>query len=348
MNGKKQVHKTNKEMLNVLKGQKNNYTPIWLMRQAGRYLPEYRNLRAKAKNFLNLCLTPQWASEITLQPINRYGFDAAILFADILLVPMALGIKLEFLEGEGPVLEDISNEQQIDGLFFDNEKVTPVYEAISLIKNKLPSHTAFIGFCGAPWTVACYMIDGRGKTGFLKAKSWAKEQPELLDKLIFKLIEASEIYLSQQIEAGVEILQIFDSWSGLLEGNDFIRWVVKPTHELVKRMKDKYPHISIIGFPREAGSNYQIYLEQTGVDAVSIDQSVDLETTGRQLQKMKPLQGNLDPDLLVKGGKDMLKAAEKIITTLGPRHIFNLGHGVVPQTPPENVAELVNFVQGYK
>ncbi len=321
--------------------------PIWLMRQAGRYLPEYRNLRAKAKDFLNLCLTPEWAAEITLQPIDRFGFDAAILFADILLVPMALGQKLEFKEGEGPVLHPVTNEKDIDALFYNNEKVLPVYEAIVRIKDRLPAHTAFIGFCGSPWTVACYMIDGRGKTGFTQALLWAKQKPQLLEKLINRLIDASEIYLSEQVSAGVEVLQLFDSWSGLLSGDDFNRWVVRPTQELVKRLKAKFPHIPIIGFPREAGAGYVDYLTHTGVDAVGIDQGVNLDTA-KQWQKIKPLQGNLDPEILVRGGKEMLLAVEKIITTLGPRHIFNLGHGVVPQTPPEHVAELVKFVREFK
>lgn len=342
------MYKTEKPFLNVLAGKKPDHMPIWLMRQAGRYLPEYRDLRSKAKNFLNLCLTPEWACEITLQPIKRFEFDAAILFADILLVPMALGLDLSFQEGEGPVLEQVSDEIKLSKLKFDNEKVLPVYDAISRIKLKLPPQTAFIGFCGAPWTVACYMIEGRGKTGFPKAKAWVKEQSKLLQKLIETLIDASEIYLGQQIDAGVEVIQIFDSWSGLLVGEDFQRWVIEPTRELVRRMKTKYPHIPIIGFPREAGRHYKDYLTQTGVDAMSLDPSVDVQRAKVELQTLKPLQGNLDPELLVKGGHDMFIAAEKIMTTLGPNHIFNLGHGVVPQTPPENVADLVKFVHAFQ
>lgn len=347
MNGKKQVSKNDKEILKIFEGSKNDYVPIWLMRQAGRYLPEYRKLRAKAENFLNLCLTPEWASEITLQPIMRYGMDAAILFADILLVPMALGVNLQFREKEGPVLEAVCSEKDIDRLSYESGKVLPVYETIARVKEKLSSRTAFIGFCGAPWTVACYMIDGRGGTGFPVMKSWTKEKPFLVDKLIAILAEASFSYLCGQVDAGVEVLQIFDSWSGLLEGDDFIRWIIKPTQKLVERLKAKYPSIPIIGFPREAGSFYYDYARQSGVDAVSLDQTFDIGKA-KQLQSIKILQGNLDPDLVVKGGKDMLKAAEKIILELGPRHIFNLGHGVVPQTPLENVAELVKFVQGFK
>lgn len=342
------MYKTENTLLDVLSDKTPKHMPIWLMRQAGRYLPEYRELRVKAENFLNLCLTPEWATEITLQPIRRFGLDAAILFADILLVPMALGQKLSFNEGEGPVLEAIIEEQQLLKLKFDNQKVLPVYETISRIKQKISPQTAFIGFCGAPWTVACYMIDGRGKTGFPRTKEWVKERQDLLGKLISILVDASEVYLSEQIHSGVDVLQIFDSWGGLLTGQDFTRWVIEPTRELVQRIKTKYPHIPIIGFPREAGINYENYVKQTGVDAMSIDQSVDIHEAKKHLQIIKPLQGNLDPDILVRGGKEMLLAAEKIITTLGPRHIFNLGHGVVPQTPPEHVAELVKFVQGFR
>lgn len=323
--------------------------PIWLMRQAGRYLPEYRSLRANAKNFLNLCLTPAWATEITLQPIRRFGFDAAILFADILLVPMALGAGLEFREGEGPVLETMTNETDLLRLKYNNNKVLQVYETVHAVKEQLPKTTTLIGFCGAPWTVACYMIDGSSKDDFAKAKNWVVEKPQELQKLISILVEASEIYLSQQIEAGAEALQIFDSWGGLLSGSDFNRWVIEPTRNLVGRIKKKYPHVPIIGFPREASKEgYRDYVSQTGVDALSLDTKMDPAYAQTHLQGIKPLQGNLDPQLLVKGGAEMLKAAEKIMTTLGPKHIFNLGHGVVPETPPEHVAELVKFVQGFR
>jgi len=336
-----------KPILDVLSGKTPDRVPLWLMRQAGRYLPEYRNLRARAGNFLDLCLTPKWASEITLQPIKRFDFDAAILFADILLIPFALGQKLQFREGEGPVLEKLEDEKSLAKLQFDQKKLQPVFETIEDVKNSLPSATALIGFCGGLWTVAAYMIDGTSRQNFSQAKLWAAEKPDLLDKLIGILLDASENYLCRQIEAGAEIIQIFESWAGLLTGDKFDRWVIKPTRELVARVKRKYPHIPIIGFPRSAGDHYRSYAENTGIDAVSIDQQVTLDYA-KELQKIKPLQGNLDPVLLVKGGEDMRQATLAILDKLGPRHIFNLGHGVVPETPPDHVADLVKIVRGYK
>jgi len=339
------VNKIRKPILDVLRGQTPEHIPIWLMRQAGRYLPEYREIRSKSKNFLNMCLTPELATEITLQPIRRFGMDAAILFADILLIPMALGLNLEFREGEGPVLQPVGN---LDLLSYDETKVLPVFETVRRVKSALDDKTALIGFCGAPWTVACYMIDGNSRNDFAEAKEWMREQPEKLDKLIERLIDASEKYLGAQIEAGAEVLQIFDSWAGLVSGVDFARFVIEPTRELMRRMKKKYPHIPIIGFPRLAGDGYAPYIRQTGVDAMSIDPFVDMVVAKRDWQSVKPLQGNLDPEILVKGGAEMKNALEKMLTVFGPLHIANLGHGVVPQTPLENVGEMVSFVQRFK
>jgi uroporphyrinogen decarboxylase len=322
--------------------------PIWLMRQAGRYLPEYKKLRSKAGSFLDLCLTPKWAGEVTLQPIQRYGFDAAILFADILLIPYALGLSLEFREREGPILQTVDGEKDIARLKYDGSKLLPVYETLGIVKNKLSHETALIGFCGAPWTVACYMIDGNSKTDFAKAKTWVEKNPESLMRLINVLIDASETYLSSQVDAGAEILQIFDSWAGLLKSQDFRRFIIEPTQKLVGRLKKKYPHIPIIGFPREAGEGYHAYIRETGIDAVSIDQHVDLDYAKSELQSVKPLQGNLDPELLIKGGPDMRGALAAILTKLGPTHIVNLGHGILPQTPLEHVAEMVKFVREFK
>ena len=347
MIGRKQVSKTGKPILDVLSGGKPERRPVWLMRQAGRYLPEYRDLRSKAENFLNLCLTPEWATEITLQPIRRFDFDAAILFADILLIPYALGQRLEFKEGEGPVLEPIEAGSFLSQLKFDSLKLAPVYETLSRVKTGLPEKTALIGFCGSPWTVACYMIDGNSRNGFAKARQWAKEKPEDLQRLIDVLISASEIYLSQQIKAGAEVIQLFDSWAGLLADNDFKRWVIEPTAKLVRRLKERHPEIPIIGFPREAGAGYAAYVRETGVDALSIDQHVDTDMAKRDLQSVKPLQGNLDPALLVQGGAEMRNGLEAILKKFGPTHVVNLGHGVVPQTPPEHVAELVKFVREF-
>jgi uroporphyrinogen decarboxylase len=340
--------KIEKPILNVLAGLEADHVPLWLMRQAGRYLPEYRTLRHQAKNFLDLCLTPELATEITLQPIRRFPLDAAILFADILLIPYALGQKLEFREGEGPVLEPLRDKKSIDKLHFDTKKYAPILETIDMVKKKLPAETALIGFCGAPFTVAAYMIDGTGKTGFHQARLWARDMPELLDRLIALLIEASEKYLSDQIDAGAEIIQLFESWAGLLSGAKFDRWVIEPTKELVSRLKRTYPHIPIIGFPRQAGDKYLDYASQTNVDALSIDQKVSLKFARETLQPKKLLQGNLDPLLLVKGGQEMKAGIEAILTSLGPQHLFNLGHGVMPETPPEHVAELAALVRAHK
>jgi uroporphyrinogen decarboxylase len=342
--GRRPVGKTRKPMLDVLQGEIPESRPVWLMRQAGRYLPEYRALRAKSKDFLAMCLTPELAVEISLQPIRRFNFDAAIIFADILLVPMALGLTLEFKEGEGPVLQTITDTASLDRLAYDEKKLLPVFETVRGVKAALPEKTALIGFCGAPWTVACYMIDGNSKNDFAAAQKMARMQPEILQKLIGILIDASEKYLAAQIEAGAEVLQIFDSWAGLLTGDDFVKFVIEPTRELVARLKKNYPHIPIIGFPREAGAGYGAYVQKTGVDAMSIDHAVTLDDA-REWQKTKPLQGNLDPALLVAGGAVMKKALEAIMQKLGPKHIVNLGHGVVPETPPEHVAELMRIVK---
>ncbi len=341
------MHNIRKPILDVLRGDVPEHMPVWLMRQAGRFLPEYREIRSKSKNFLKMCLTPDLATEITLQPIRRFDMDAAILFADILLVPMALGLSLDFREGEGPVLQKVDDEESLSALSYDPQKVSATFETVRRVKTALPEKTTLIGFCGAPWTVACYMIDGNSRNDFVLAKSWVREKPQILQKLIDILIDASEKYLAAQIEAGAEVVQIFDSWAGLLSGADFARYVIAPTCELVARLKKNYPHIPIIGFPREARDGYLPYIRQTSVDAMSIDPSVNLDFAKRELQKIKPLQGNLDPTLVVKGGIEMIDAIENILEKLGPMHIANLGHGVVPETPVEHVAALVRFVKEY-
>jgi len=295
-----------------------------------------------------MCLTPDLATEVTLQPIRRFDMDGAILFADILLVPLALGQHLEFREGEGPVLDKLKDISFLNRLSYDPDRVSAVFETVRRVRGALPDKTTLIGFCGAPWTVACYMVDGNSKQDFTLIKSWVKNQPDNLDKLIRVLIDASEKYLSAQIEAGAECLQIFDSWAGLLSGAGFTRFVVEPTRDLVMRMKKNYPEIPIIGFPREAKDGYAPYIRQTGIDAMSIDPFVDLDFAKNQLQSVKPLQGNLDPEILVRGGEEMKQALTKIMRLFGPKHIVNLGHGVVPQTPPENVAEMVAFVREFR
>jgi uroporphyrinogen decarboxylase len=341
------VRKIEKPILTVLQGKVPEHRPVWLMRQAGRYLPEYREIRAKSKNFLNMCLTPELATQITLQPIRRFNMDAAILFADILLIPYALGVGLEFREGEGPVLDRLDHENGLAKLKYNSDMLMPVYETVRRVARELPATTTLIGFCGAPWTVACYMIDGNSKKDFAEAKIWLQKYPEKLDELMDILVEASFIYLSEQIKAGAEVLQIFDSWAGLISGDEFKRFVIKPTHKLVQKLKTHYPHIPLIGFPREAKDDYKTYIRDTGVDAMSIDQGVDINWAKRELQGIKPLQGNLSPDLLVVGGDAMMNQLQHIMQTMGPKHIINLGHGVVPQTPPEYVKMMVDYVHQY-
>ncbi|MDD3288502.1 MAG: uroporphyrinogen decarboxylase [Alphaproteobacteria bacterium] len=343
------MYKIKKPFIQTLVGHITVESPIWLMRQAGRYLPEYRLLRNQAGSFLGLCLNSKLSSEVTLQPIRRFGFDAAIIFADILLVPYALGQKLEFLEGEGPVLEPVDNEKSLSLFKADMERVGSVFEAIGIVKEKLPASVAQIGFCGGLWSVACYMIEGQGKRGFKKALNVEQYQPEFLEQLIRILHDATFEYVCRQIEAGAEVIQIFDSWAGLLKEEKFRRWVIEPTKNLVRAIEEKYPEIPIIGFPNNATpADYRAYVNETGVDALSIDQHIPLNFARTELQIVKPLQGNLDPELLLIGGSRMKEAVENIINKLGSNHVFNLGHGVLPDTPPENVAALVKMVRDFR
>jgi uroporphyrinogen decarboxylase len=338
-------------LLQVLQGRTINPPPLWLMRQAGRYLAEYRELRAKAASFLDLCYTPKHATEVTLQPIRRFGLDAAILFSDILVVPDALGQKVAFKEGEGPVLDAFDSEAGLAKLsrqgFLDH--LSPVFEAIDLIRGALAPETALIGFCGAPWTVATYMVGGRGSSDQAAARGWAYRDRKGFSKLIDLLVEVSAEYLSAQIEAGVQAVQIFDSWAGNLPEGEFRRWSMAPAKAIVEHVKAAHPDVPIIGFPRGAGPLYRDYIRETGVDAVSCDTSLPVSFIRDELQPHATVQGNLDPLALVAGGPVMEEAVAEILEMLakGP-FIFNLGHGIVPQTPPEHVARLVELVRGGK
>lgn len=337
---------TDKRLLDVLAGKPTAQMPIWLMRQAGRYLPEYRAVRAQANGFLDLCLTPTLATEVTLQPIRRFGFDAAILFADILLVPHGLGQRLDFQEGEGPVLEPLRDGKALAALRWQPARVAAVYETVARLKTALPPEVALIGFAGAPWTVACYMIEGRGKTGFPHALRGAAQEPELLRQVLRLLHDATLDYLGQQIAAGAEAVQLFDSWAGLLDDAQFAAYVIAPTKALVAALKARFPHIPVIGFPRGvSAANYRRYAQETGIDGLSLDQSVPLDFARAELRGLCALQGNLDPEILVQGGEAMKTAIRTIRDSLGPRHIFNLGHGILPQTPPEHVAQLVAWAR---
>lgn len=335
-------------LLAALGGRPISPPPIWLMRQAGRYLPEYRDLRAKAGSFLKLCYDPDLASEVTLQPVRRFDFDAAILFADILIVPHALGQDVGFAEGEGPRLDAVTTRRALDRLSLTatEEKFATICETVTRVRRELSPEKALIGFCGAPWTVATYMIAGRGTPDQAPARSLAYHEPELVADLIDLLVETSIRYLSNQIEAGADVVQLFDSWAGSLPDDQFAKWVIEPTARIVHQLQVKHPGVPVIGFPRGAGPLSVRYIEQTGIDAIGCDTSLPLDTMRDDLAPRAVVQGNLDPLLLLAGGEAMLRRVDQILTHLdGTAHIFNLGHGIVPQTPPEHVAQLVDHIR---
>ena len=336
-------------LLRALSGQALPTPPIWLMRQAGRYLPEYRATRATAGGFLDLCRSPDLATEVTLQPIRRYGFDAAILFSDILIVPDALGQKVSFTEGEGPKLTPLRDCQDFATLGIGNgfrDSVAPIYQTVRQLRQALAPEVTLIGFAGSPWTVATYMVEGGGSKEFLAVKQMAFGDPGLFQSMIDLLVEASFDYLVGQVDQGAQVLQLFDSWAGALPEGEFERWVVEPTRKLVARLKAARPDIKIIGFPRGAGVLAELYAEQTGVDGLSLDSSQRLAWAVERLSPKVTLQGNLDPVLLLTGGAAMRRAVDHILeTTKGVPFIFNLGHGILQQTPPEHVGELVALVR---
>ncbi len=333
-----------KPLLRALSGQSVSPPPWWLMRQAGRYLPEYRSLRKKAGSFLDLCYTPELAAEATLQPVRRFGMDAAILFSDILVVPAGLGRAVSFRDGDGPSLEPLGKASEL-GESFDQARLEPVYAALRLVKSQLSDRTALIGFAGGPWTLACYVIAGRGGD-FAAAKTWCRENAAGLDRVTSVLAAAVTAHLGAQIEAGAETVQIFDSWAGLLDGEEFRRWVIEPTKRIVGQLKRRYPQTPVIGFPRNAGALYGAYFAETGVDAVSLDGGVSLDQA-RALQSRGAVQGNLDPALLAAGGQAMEKAVRDILEALDSKpFVFNLGHGILPETPVENVTRLGELLRG--
>jgi uroporphyrinogen decarboxylase len=337
-----------KPLLRALAGEALPRPPIWLMRQAGRYLPEYRALRADAKNFIDFCLNPELATEVTLQPVRRFGMDGAILFADILLVPHALGQTVAFVENEGPRLEPIRNKAAMAKLSDArlNEILAPVMETIKGVRKALPSDVALIGFAGAPWTVATYMIEGRGGTDFENIRSMAWSEPRLFAGIMDCLVDATTTYLIAQADAGAEVLQLFDSWAGSVPAPLFESAVIAPTARIVKTVKAHAPHVPIIGFPRAAGSHLERYAAQTGVDAVGVDHMTDLVSASRATGRT--VQGNLDPILLLNGGAAMEREVDRLLSAMKDKpFIFNLGHGVLQPTPPDHVARLVELVKNY-
>lgn len=337
-----------KPFLRVLAGETLERPPVWLMRQAGRYLPEYRQIRSQANGFLDMCYTPEWAAEVTLQPIRRYGFDAAILFSDILVVPDALGQEVTFVEGEGPKLDPITDSGGLSALSTNwiRQRLEPVFETIDRVKPALPGEVAFIGFAGAPWTVATYMVEGKGSRDYAKVKEWAYRDPAGFGRLMDLLVVGTSDYLIAQIDAGVEAIQLFDTWASVLPEEKFDDLVIEPTRRIVEAVRAVHPDIPIIGFPRGAGPSYPKYLERTGVTALGLDTTVPVEWAAKTLQPLAPVQGNLDPHHLLFGGDGLKQSAERIVQGLsnGP-HIFNLGHGIIKETPPEHVSELLSYIR---
>jgi uroporphyrinogen decarboxylase len=345
------MHTKDKLFFRALEGEKLIRPPFWLMRQAGRYLPEYRELRKKSKNFLNFCYSPDLAVEATLQPLRRYNFDAAILFSDILVVPDALGQKVEFREGEGPVLEPVRSVDSLKVLSLDgfHEHLEPVYKTVRRLSSEIPEQTTLIGFAGAPWTVATYMVEGKGSKDYSRARTWAYADPEGFNKLINLLIEATSTYLINQVENGAEVIQLFDTWAGILSESQFQRWVIRPTAEIVNKLKTAYPDVPVIGFPRGAGVLYQNFVKETGVDAISIDNSVPISWAAKNLQPLCTVQGNLDNMALIAGGSSMETEILAMLDGFSKgSYIFNLGHGILPETPPENVERMAALIQEWK
>ena len=319
------------------------------MRQAGRYLPEYRAIREESESFLNLCFNPKSAAEVTLQPIRRFGFDAAILFSDILVVPHALGQRVTFEAGEGPRLDALDGPESLNQLHpnIDHQVLAPVYETIGLVKAQLPADTALLGFCGAPWTVATYMVAGFGTGEQIPARLFAYRYSDAFKKLIDVLIEASAAYLIRQFEAGVDAVQIFDTWAGVLPPDEFGTWCVEPCAKIVAAVRNKIPSAKIIGFPRGAATKLERYVEKIPVNAVGLDWMIELSFARDRIQTRCPVQGNLDPVVLLAGGKALDRAIAMILETLAPGpFIFNLGHGILPETPIAHVERLIARVRG--
>ncbi len=339
-----------KTLLRALAGEKLETPPVWMMRQAGRYLPEYRATRAQAGDFLSLCYNPDLAAEVTLQPIRRYGFDAAILFADILLVPQALGADLWFVTGEGPRLSTITDQagfNALKGVDDIHETLSPIYETVKILSRELPQETTLIGFAGAPWTVATYMIAGRGTKDQGPAHALKDENRPVFEALLDRITAATIEYLAAQIDAGAEVVKIFDSWAGSLKGDDFTKYALEPAKQIIAALKARYPHIPVIAFPREAGDGYIGFAKATGADCVAIDNSVDSDWAAANVQVDGCVQGNLAPHHMVTGGQDLIDETRRIVKAFknGP-HIFNLGHGITPDADPENVHVMLEAIRG--
>ena len=338
-----------KTILRALQGEVLPTPPIWMMRQAGRYLPEYRATRAQAGDFLKLCYNSELAAEVTLQPIRRYGFDAAILFADILLLPQALGADLWFTTGEGPRLSTITDMAGVTALKPTeaiHDTLNPIYETLRILKRELPAETTLIGFAGAPWTVATYMIAGKGSPDQAAAHALKNTDRAAFQALIDRITEGTIEYLSAQVDAGAEVIKLFDSWAGSLKGEDFTDFATKPAAQIIAALKSRHPGLPIIAFPREAGDNYIGFAAATGADCVAIDNSVTPEWAAEHVQSTGCVQGNMAPTHMVTGGADLDSATRRVVQAFkhGP-HIFNLGHGITPDANPDNVQRMIDVVR---
>ncbi len=337
------------KLLAALSGQTSAIPPVWLMRQAGRYLPEYRAVRAKVPGFLDLCFTPELAADVTLQPIRRFGFDAAILFSDILVVPHALGQTVTFSAGEGPLLAPTMDPREISrlGRQVDVNALAPVFATIELVRRQLAPEVALLGLCGAPWTVATYMVAGRGTPDQAPARLLAYRDPQAFAALIDILVEASSEYLARQLEAGVDAVQIFDTWAGVLAGEAFDRWCIDPVRRIVANLRRSRPGARIIWFPRGAGTSLPRYVDQVEVDAVGLDWMIDRSFARDQIQSRRAVQGNLDPLVLLAGGAALDRAVDDVLAAFAQKpFIFNLGHGILPETPIAHVEQMLARVRG--
>ena len=335
--------------MQVINGQTLETPPIWMMRQAGRYLPEYKETRKRAGEFLDLCYNPKLAVEVTMQPIRRFDFDAAILFSDILVIPDALGLDVRFEEGRGPIVETV-DENRIEKLDTGNvtSHLAPVLETVSRLHDELPKQTTLLGFCGAPWTVATYMIAGHGTPDQGPARQFSLHNPEAFQKLMDVLVEASAEYLIAQLKAGADAVQIFDSWASVLDEAQFNQWCLKPVKSLVNKVRSEIPDAKIIGFPKGVGAFYQTYAADTGVDMLGLDWTIPMEFA-QSIQKTTPIQGNLDPNRLIAGGRALDEGVDAILENLsGGPLVFNLGHGITPQTNIAHVEQMIARVRAFK
>ncbi|MEX0342805.1 MAG: uroporphyrinogen decarboxylase [Erythrobacter sp.] len=336
-------------LLETLNGKRGSRVPLWLMRQAGRYLPEYRALREKKGGFLAMAYDSEAACEITLQPIDRFGFDGAILFSDILIVPHAIGQHLEFLAGEGPKLSPPLVDALLDGLSLDTSRYDPIYETVRLCRQRLPEGVTMLGFAGSPWTVATYMVAGEGSRDQHEARAMAYRDPAKLDAILDRIVVETIEYLSGQIESGAEAVQLFDSWAGSLAPDEFERLVIAPNARIVSALRKRHPLTPVIGFPKGAGEKLPAYARETGVQAVGVDETIEPVWAARELPQGMPVQGNFDPLLLLAGGERLESRAQFVLEAFAERpHVFNLGHGIDRRTPIEHVERLIAVVRGFE